>query len=66
MWRDIALANKTALLEAMDLFSGHMTRLRAAVQSENADELMNTFSRAKQARDEFAAILAQRSEPKTP
>ena len=66
MWRDIALANKSALLEAIDLFSEHMGRLRSAVQAENADELMNTFSRAKRARDEFAAILAQRSESKSP
>ncbi len=66
MWRDIALANKDALLDAIDLFSEHMSRLRAAVQSENADELTATFSRAKQARDEFSALLAQRSEPKIP
>jgi prephenate dehydrogenase len=66
MWRDIALANKPALLEAIDLFSEHLGRLRESVQAENADELISTFTRAKQARDEFAALLAQRSEPKTP
>lgn len=66
MWRDIALANKSALLDAIDLFSEHLAQLRGAVQTENADELINTFTRAKQARDEFAALLAQRSEPKTP
>jgi cyclohexadieny/prephenate dehydrogenase len=66
MWRDIAIANKTALLKSIDLFSEHLNRLRGAVREENADELLNTFSRAKRARDEFAALLAQRSEPKTP
>lgn len=66
MWRDIALANRTALLEAIDLFSEHLERLRAAVHAENADELISIFSRAKQARDEFAALLAQRSAPKKP
>jgi prephenate dehydrogenase len=66
MWRDIALANKTALLEAIDLFSAHLARLRGAVRDENADELLNTFERAKRARDEFAALLARRRERKTP
>jgi cyclohexadieny/prephenate dehydrogenase len=66
MWRDIALANKSALLESIDLFSEHLGRLRAAVQAENADELINTFTRAKQARDEFGALLAQRNGQKTP
>ncbi len=66
MWRDIAIANKNALLESIDLFSDHLARIRGAVQDENADELLNTFNRAKQARDEFAALLAQRSGRKTP
>jgi cyclohexadieny/prephenate dehydrogenase len=66
MWRDIALANKAALLDSIDLFSAHLARLRSAVQEENADELLGTFNRAKRARDEFAALLAQRSERKTP
>ncbi len=43
MWRDIAIANKTALLDAIDLFSAHLARMRSAVQDENADELLNTF-----------------------
>jgi len=66
MWRDIAIANKTALLEAIDLFSEHLNRMRTAVHDANADELLNTFTRAKRARDEFAALLAQRSGRKTP
>jgi cyclohexadieny/prephenate dehydrogenase len=66
MWRDIAIANKTALLESIDLFSEHLNRMRAAVQDANADELLNTFTRAKHARDEFAALLAQRSGQKIP
>ena len=66
MWRDIALANKSALLDAIDLFSDHLGRLRTAVQAGDAGELSDTFSRAKRARDEFAALLAQRSGPETP
>jgi prephenate dehydrogenase len=66
MWRDIALANKSALLDAIDLFSEHMGGLRAAVEAGDTDTLMTTFSRAKQARDEFAALLARRSDSKRP
>jgi cyclohexadieny/prephenate dehydrogenase len=66
MWRDIALANRAALLESIDLFSAHLARLRSAVREGNADELLNTFNRAKRARDDFAALLAQRSGRKTP
>lgn len=66
MWRDIAIANQTALLESIDLFSDHLNRLRGAVQDQNAQELFEIFTRAKQARDAFAAILAERTEPKEP
>jgi len=66
MWRDIAIANKTELLKSIDLFSEHLAGLRSAVQDDNADELLDTFNRAKRARDAFAALLAQRSELKIP
>ncbi len=64
MWRDIAIANKAALLDAIDTFSEHLGRLRSAVAAESADQLFDTFSRAKQARDEFSSILAQRDKQK--
>jgi prephenate dehydrogenase len=64
MWRDIAIANKHALLDAIDLFSGHLGQLRQAVQDEDGEQLFSTFARAKEARDEFAATLAGRSQPK--
>ncbi len=61
MWRDIAIANKGALLAAIDQFSAHLARLRAAVAAEDGETLHATFSRAKAARDEFAALLARRN-----
>ncbi len=64
MWRDIAVANKSALLDSIDVFSDHLARLRKAVQDENTDELFNTFERAKQTRDEFTTLLAQRIQSK--
>ena len=62
MWRDIALANKSALLASIDLFSAHLGSLRQAVVEGDAEQLFATFTRAKQARDEFAAILAERGQ----
>ena len=62
MWRDIAIANRQALLDSIDLFSDHLARLRVAVESEDSQGLHDTFTRAKEARDEFATILAERSQ----
>ena len=64
MWRDIAIANKSALLDAIDLFSEHLGQLREAVAGEDAEGMHATFTRAKLARDEFAQILADRGQGK--
>ena len=62
MWRDIAIANKGALLDSIDLFSEHLASLRAAVEAEDSDGMHETFTRAKEARDAFAVILAERGQ----
>lgn len=62
MWRDIAIANRDALLQSIDLFSEHLGRLRQAVVDEDAERMQETFTRAKAARDEFSAILAERGQ----
>ncbi len=64
MWRDIAIANRPALLDAIDMFSGQLAHLRQAVSDGDGEELYGTFTRAKTARDEFAAILAKRGQRK--
>ena len=61
MWRDIALANSAALLSAIDLFSEHLSQMRAAIAAGEGDKIFATFARAKQARDEFAELLRQRA-----
>lgn len=63
MWRDIALANSAALLKAIDLFSENLTQLRAAIATGNSEKLLATFTRAKDARDQFAELLRQRASP---
>lgn len=60
MWRDISLANRSALLEAIDTFSEHLQTLRTAVANEDAQALEQTFGDAKAARDAFTAQLATR------
>jgi 3-phosphoshikimate 1-carboxyvinyltransferase len=60
MWRDIALANRDALLSAIDDFSEHLEGLRVAVAAGDSDALESTFRNAKQARDEFARDLELR------
>lgn len=63
MWHDIALANRDALLTAVDQFSDGLARLRAAIDQHDGPSIMATFSRAKEARDEFASLLARTRAP---
>lgn len=53
MWRDIALANRTELLAAIDSFSEHLSTLRNAVESGDGKQMHDIFTRAKAARDAF-------------
>ena len=54
MWRDICLANSTSLLAVLDRFEQHLDRARQAIASGEGEKLTEIFSRARQARDEFA------------
>ncbi len=63
MWRDVALANREALLEAIDDFAQHLSTLRSAVDAGDGEALLQTFTAAKTARDGFAAMLAARRQP---
>jgi 3-phosphoshikimate 1-carboxyvinyltransferase len=60
MWHDIVIANKDAILEAMDAFEKSMAQLRDAIENKNSHKLMQVFSEAKAAREAFSAILAER------
>lgn len=61
MWHDIMRANKAAILQSMDLFIDNLTRLRSSIENEDSNSLLTVFSRAKDARDEFTQMLANRS-----
>lgn len=62
MWRDVALANRGALLEAIDEFAQHLITLRAAIDAGDGDALLQTFTAAKTARDGFSALQATRGQ----
>ena len=57
MWRDIALANRTELLLALDQFSAGVQRLRTAIEAEDAPTMTAIFERAKGSRDDLLSKL---------
>lgn len=53
MWHDICLANKEAVLEMIRHFSTNLAELAKAIENEDSESIKATFSRAKQARDQY-------------
>ena len=51
MWRDIALANREALLSVCDLFAQRFDALKLAIEAGDAEALEQIFTSAKAARD---------------
>jgi prephenate dehydrogenase len=50
MWRDIALANRSALVAELDAYLARLSAYRDALAAGDADTLMQSFSRASEAR----------------
>jgi prephenate dehydrogenase len=61
MWHDITLANRPALLAALDVFDAHLATIRAAIDRSDSASIMAAFSRAKESRDQFAEQLKRRA-----
>jgi len=57
MWRDIALANRDALLGALDGFTHTLDAVRAAVARGDGEELEQVFGRARAARERYLRWL---------
>ena len=53
MWRDISLANRSALLKALDAMDAALGQFRAALQSENGEEIEDWLATAAKLRREF-------------
>jgi cyclohexadieny/prephenate dehydrogenase len=47
MWRDIFLANKTAVLEMLGRFNRDLTRLTEAIEAADGDALFDLFTRTR-------------------
>ena len=60
MWRDVALANRGALLETLDEFEQHLATLRRYIEEGNGEALEKLFRDAKAVRDEFGRHLERR------
>ncbi|MGH1371033.1 MAG: bifunctional prephenate dehydrogenase/3-phosphoshikimate 1-carboxyvinyltransferase [Cellvibrionaceae bacterium] len=61
MWHDIMRANRASVLQALDLFSDNLSRLRSAIESEDSEHLLGVFTRAKAARDHFTKMLTKQA-----
>ena len=65
MWRDISLANRTAILEELDSYSAKLQQLRASLEASDSVALEAIYSRAQTARVNWiAAIEAAESQNK--
>jgi prephenate dehydrogenase len=53
MWHDICLHNEPALLKMLDRFEVDLKKLRQAIADDDGDYLLQIFTRAKAARDQF-------------
>jgi len=53
MWRDICLANKDELLDCLESYRDDLGLLMDAIESGDGEVLLETFERAKHARDVF-------------
>jgi prephenate dehydrogenase len=57
MWRDIALANQTALLGELDAYLAQLTQLRSALAQGDGSAMEAIFANAQQARQRWAASI---------
>jgi prephenate dehydrogenase len=62
LWRDICLANREAMLDMLQRFSGDLAAVTQAVREADGERLIRIFARAKEVRDRFATRGKVRSE----
>lgn len=62
MWHDICFANRKQLLNVLDIFNEYLTDIKTAIKNENRNELLEIFTRAKQARDRFTETRNKRND----
>ncbi len=57
MWRDIALANRQAILSVLDQIMDNFSEMRSAIDTGNETYLMDVFTRARDARNHFGKSI---------
>lgn len=62
MWHEISLANSGAILATLDRFSEHLGNLRQAIAAGDDQAILDCFTRAKTARDNFSQLLARQNQ----
>jgi prephenate dehydrogenase len=55
MWRDISLANQSALLDALRRYQNTLSKLKASLENNDAEALKALFERASAARNAWAS-----------
>ena len=53
MWADICMANRDYLVQVLEQFDQHLVDIKEAIAAGNSDLLLDIFTRAKAARDQF-------------
>lgn len=61
MWHDIFIANRDAVLTALDHFSRGINDMKTAVAQQDSQAMLGIMTRAKVARDHFTKMLAKRA-----
>lgn len=61
MWHDIFIANRDALLNALEHFSVGLNEMKTAVAQQDSQVMLGIMTRAKVARDHFTKMLAKRA-----
>lgn len=59
MWRDISLANRTALLNEITAYQDELSRLKQMLETSDGDALHALFDRASTARNNWAKLKEQ-------
>lgn len=57
MWRDISLANRTALLHELDVYLAQLMRMRRMLVERDSDGLERIYAQARQARRNWTAEI---------
>ena len=54
MWHDICLANRDAMVAAIERFSAELDQLTDAIRREDGEFVRSVFARAKSIRDRYS------------